>query len=117
MVKRIGFSSDVAFSPAVKSVQHERGSRAAYGRMEQGGSWPVALTPDIKKFVESQTSVFFATASADGQPYIQHRGATAGFLQVLDDRTIAFYNFAGNRQFISVGNLSENSKAQLFLID
>ena len=65
----------------------------------------------------AQTSVFLATASADGQPYIQHRGGPAGFLRVLDDKTIAFADFSGNRQYITSGNLADNAKAHLFLID
>lgn len=111
------FSSDVAFTPAVKALQSEKGSRAAYARMEEAGSWQTAITPDLKAFIEAQTSVFFATANSTGQPYIQHRGGPAGFLHVLDERTIAFADFAGNRQYISTGNLSENSKAHLFLMD
>ena len=111
------FSSDVAFTPAVKAIQARKGSRPSYARMEEGGSWRTVITPDLADFVAAQTSVFLATASADGQPYIQHRGGPAGFLHVLDEKTIAFADFAGNRQFITQGNLSENSKAYLFLID
>ncbi len=111
------FSSDVAFTPAVKAVQTQKGSRHAYARMEQSGSWETTITAEAKKFIETQTSVFLATASADGQPYIQHRGGPAGFLHVLDEQTIGFIDFTGNRQFISSGNLAENSKSQLFLID
>ena len=111
------FSSDVAFTPAVKSVQTQKGSRHAYARMEQSGSWETAITAEAKAFIEAQTSVFLATASADGQPYIQHRGGPAGFLHVLDEQTIGFIDFTGNRQFISSGNLAENSKAHMFLID
>ncbi|MEP7068910.1 MAG: pyridoxamine 5'-phosphate oxidase family protein [Usitatibacter sp.] len=110
-------SSDVAFTPAVKAVQARKGSRRAYGRMEQNGSWETGITGKLKAQIEAQTSVFLATASADGQPYIQHRGGPPGFLRVLDERTIAFVDFAGNRQFITQGNLSENPRAQLFLID
>ena len=111
------FSSDVAFSPAVKAQQERRGSRSAYARMEQDGSWETRITPALKAFIEAQRSVFLATANADGQPYIQHRGGPPGFLQVVDTQTIAFADFTGNRQYISTGNLSENPKAQLFLID
>lgn len=105
------------FSAAVKAVQARRGSRAAYARMEEAGGWPMTIDDDLRKFIESQSSVFLATASADGQPYVQHRGGPPGFLRVLDDRTIAFADFRGNRQYITQGNLSENAKAQLFLID
>jgi uncharacterized protein len=111
------YSSDVAFTPTVKAIQQRKGSRASYGRMEERGAWQTQITPDLAAFVEAQTSVFFATANAEGQPYIQHRGGPPGFLRVLDDRTIGFADFAGNRQFITLGNLAENPKAYLFLID
>lgn len=110
-------SSDVAFSPAVKAVQARKGSRAAYARMEEGGSWETRITPDLAEFIAAQRSFFMATASRDGQPYMQHRGGPPGFLRVLDDHTLAFADFTGNRQFITLGNLQENSRAQLFLID
>ncbi len=110
-------ASDVAFTPTVKAIQAKKGSRHAYERMEQAGSWESHITPDLRSFIEAQTSVFLATANAQGQPYIQHRGGPAGFLQVLDDQRIAFVDFSGNRQFISAGNLAENPKAYLFLID
>ncbi|CZT37135.1 pyridoxamine 5'-phosphate oxidase family protein [Rhizobium sp. 9140] len=109
--------SDVAFSSAVKAAQTERHSRAIYARMEDNGSWPVDLSPDLVRFIESRKSAFLATASADGQPYIQHRGGPAGFLKVLDRRMVGFADYAGNRQYITIGNLSENPKAHLFLID
>jgi predicted pyridoxine 5'-phosphate oxidase superfamily flavin-nucleotide-binding protein len=111
------YSSDVAFTETVKSVQTRKGSRRAYARMEEAGSWETRITPDLKEFIEAQTSLFLATANAEGQPYIQHRGGPAGFLHVLDDQTIGFADFVGNRQFITVGNLAENPKAHLFLID
>lgn len=110
-------ASDVAFSPAVKSVQERRGSRAGHAQREQKGAWPTTISPDLKAFIEAQISVFLATASADGQPYIQHRGGPEGFLRVLDEKTIGFADFAGNRQYITLGNLGENAKAYLFLID
>src|SRR5215831_19033368 len=109
--------SDVAFTPSVKSVQERKGSRPAYARMEQRGGWQSRITPDLAQFIAAQTSVFLATVSADGQPYIQHRGGPPGFLHVLDERTIAFADFAGNRQYITAGNLAENERALLFLID
>jgi uncharacterized protein len=110
-------SSDVAFTPSVKSVQSRKGSREAYARMEERGGFETRITPDLAQFIAAQTSVFLATANADGQPYIQHRGGPAGFLHVLDDRTIAFADFAGNRQYITQGNLADNPKVHLFLID
>jgi uncharacterized protein len=111
------YASDVAFTETVKAIQARKGSRPAYARMEAGGSWAQSITSDLKAEIESQTSVFLATANADGQPYIQHRGGPAGFLSVLDEHTIAFVDFAGNRQYITQGNLQDNPKAQLFLID
>lgn len=110
-------ASDVAFTDTVKAIQARKGSRAAYERMEQGGSWERSIGAGLKAEIEGQTSVFLATANAQGQPYIQHRGGPAGFLKVLDDHTIGFADFAGNRQYITQGNLQENPKAQLFLID
>jgi uncharacterized protein len=117
MASALRYASDVAFTPSVKAVQARKGSRRAYGHMEERGSWPSRITPDLARFVEAQTSVFLATANGDGQPYIQHRGGPAGFLRVLDDRTIGFVDFAGNRQYITQGNLAENPRIHLFLID
>jgi predicted pyridoxine 5'-phosphate oxidase superfamily flavin-nucleotide-binding protein len=111
------YASDVAFTPTVKAIQARKGSRRGYASMEQRGSWETRITPEIAAFIAAQTSVFFATANADGQPYIQHRGGPAGFLRVLDERTIGFVDFAGNRQYITQGNLADNPKAFLFLID
>lgn len=111
------YASDVAFTGTVKAIQARKGSRPAYARMEHGGSWEQSITDELKDEIEAQTSVFLATASADGQPYVQHRGGPAGFLQVLDAHTIGFADFVGNRQYITQGNLEENPKAQLFLID
>lgn len=111
------YASDVAFTDVVKSIQARKGSRAAYARMEKGGSWEQTITPDLKVEIEAQTSVFLATANGQGQPYIQHRGGPAGFLKVLDEHTIGFADFAGNRQYITQGNLEENAQAHLFLID
>ena len=111
------YSSDVAFTPSVKALQTRKGSRHSYGRMEERGSWETRITPDLAGFIEAQTSVFLATANTEGQPYIQHRGGPAGFLCVLDDKTIGFVDFAGNRQYITQGNLADNPKAHLFLID
>jgi predicted pyridoxine 5'-phosphate oxidase superfamily flavin-nucleotide-binding protein len=110
-------SSDVAFTPTVKAIQTRKGSRGAYGKMENRGGWQTAITPDLKGFIEAQISVFLATANAEGQPYIQHRGGPPGFLHVLNERTIGFADFAGNRQYITQGNLTETPKAILFLID
>jgi uncharacterized protein len=111
------YSSDVAFTSAVKAVQARKGSRQAYERVEAKGGWQTRITSDLASFIAAQTSAFLASASAHGQPYIQHRGGPAGFLRVLDDKTIGFADFAGNQQYITQGNLAGNPKAHLFLID
>jgi uncharacterized protein len=111
------YSSDVAFTPIVKEIQTRKGSRHGYATMEDRGSWETTITPDLAEFIGLQTSVFLGTANAQGQPYIQHRGGPPGFLKVLDDKTLAFADFAGNRQYITLGNLTENPKAFIFLID
>jgi predicted pyridoxine 5'-phosphate oxidase superfamily flavin-nucleotide-binding protein len=110
-------SSDVAFTPAVKAVQQRKGSRASYARMEEGGSWETRVSAELRDFIEAQTSVFLATANSAGQPYIQHRGGPPGFLRVIDEQTLGFVDFVGNRQYITLGNLVENPRAHLFLID
>jgi predicted pyridoxine 5'-phosphate oxidase superfamily flavin-nucleotide-binding protein len=109
--------SNVAFSPAVKAIQQSKGSREAYARMEARRPWPDRITPELAQFIGQQTSVFLGTASAAGQPYIQHRGGPAGFLKVLSDRRLGFADLGGNKQYITLGNLTENPRAFLFLID
>lgn len=110
-------STDIAFTPAVKSVQTRRGSRDAYARLEAKGGWATTIDANLAAFIGDQRSFYLATASRDGQPYIQHRGGPPGFLRVLDERTLAFADFTGNRQYISTGNLAENPKAMIFLMD
>jgi len=110
-------SSDVAFSPSVKAVQEARGSRAHFARIEDKGGWRTGITPDLAAFIARRTSFYLATASADAQPYVQHRGGPAGFLRVIDDRTLGLADFKGNRQYITTGNLAENAKAMIFLMD
>lgn len=109
--------SDIAFTPSVKAIQTERGSRAAYARMERGRGWQSEISTDLTTFIAAQRSFFMATVNADGQPYIQHRGGPPGFLVVLDPRTLAFADFSGNRQYISLGNIADNPKVHLFLMD
>ena len=111
------YASDIAFTSAVKAIQSAKGSRAAYARVEEGEGWRTEIDGYLAAFIAAQTSVFLATANAEGQPYIQHRGGPPGFLRVLDPKTIAFADFRGNRQYITLGNLAENPKAYLFLID
>jgi predicted pyridoxine 5'-phosphate oxidase superfamily flavin-nucleotide-binding protein len=110
-------SSDVAFTPSVKAVQERKGSRRAYAHVEAEGGWATRITPELAEFIGAQTSFFMATANSLGQPYIQHRGGPPGFLRVLDETTLGFADFTGNRQFITLGNLTENDQAHLFLID
>jgi len=110
-------SSDVAFTEAVKAIQQRKGSREAYARMEKRGGWSTAISAELVAFIAAQTSFFLATTNAEGQPYIQHRGGPPGFLKVLDERTLGFADFRGNRQYITSGNLTENPKVHLFLID
>ena len=111
------YSSDVAFTPAVKAIQARKGSRAAYALVEQNGGWRTEIDDDLSAFLAAQDSLFLATASADGQPTIQHRGGPKGFVKILDENTLAFADYSGNRQYITQGNLSENPKANIFLID
>jgi predicted pyridoxine 5'-phosphate oxidase superfamily flavin-nucleotide-binding protein len=111
------YSSDVAFSPAVKAIQTRKGSREAYARVEARGGWRTEIDANLAAFLGDANSLYFATASADGQPYIQHRGGPAGFIKVLDKNTLAFADYSGNRQYITQGNLSENPKAHIFLMD
>jgi predicted pyridoxine 5'-phosphate oxidase superfamily flavin-nucleotide-binding protein len=110
-------SSDVAFSETVKAIQTRFGSRAGYARLEARGGFETSITADLAAFVQEQVSFFFATANAAGQPYVQHRGGPPGFLRVLDEHTLAFADYRGNRQYISIGNLEENPKVHLFLMD
>ncbi|RZM95536.1 pyridoxamine 5'-phosphate oxidase [Bradyrhizobium genosp. SA-3] len=110
------YASDVAFSPAVKAIQARKGSREAYARSEQRG-WRTEVDDNLAAFLTEASSFYFATASVDGQPYIQHRGGPKGFLKVLDKQTLAFTDYAGNQQFITQGNLSENPKAYIFVMD
>ena len=111
------FPSDVAFTPVVKDIQSRKGSRDAYARVELNGGWQTEVDAALAAHIGEQTSFFLATANSDGQPYIQHRGGPAGFIKILDKQTLAFADFRGNRQYITQGNLSENPKAYIFLID
>lgn len=110
------FPSDIAFTPAVKTIQTRKGSRPRYERVERGG-WQTRVTPDLTEFLAGLDMFYLGTASAEGQPYIQYRGGPPGFLKVIDDTTLGFADFAGNRQYVTVGNLSENSRAFIFLMD
>ena len=111
------YVSDIAFTRSVKAAQDRLGSRASYAKSAARHDWSFEITPDLAGFVAERDSFFFGTASTDGRPYIQHRGGPKGFLKVLDDRTLAFADYGGNRQYISVGNLAENDQAFIFLMD
>jgi predicted pyridoxine 5'-phosphate oxidase superfamily flavin-nucleotide-binding protein len=111
------YPSDIAFTPAVKAIQAEKGSRSSYAKMEQRGGWKTTVTPDLAAFLSELDMFYLGTANAEGQPYIQYRGGSPGFLKVLDNKTLGFADFGGNRQYITLGNLSENPKTFIFLID
>jgi uncharacterized protein len=111
---RNAYSSDVAFTPAVKAIQARKGSREAYAQRPE---WRTGIDEDLALRLNDANSIYLATASADGQPYIQHRGGPKGFIRILDSSTIAFADYAGNRQYITQGNLAENPKAYIFLMD
>ena len=110
-------TSDIAFTPTIKALQERFGSRGAYARMEEKGGFKVEITDDLIAFIRERDSFYLATANREGQPYIQHRGGPKGFLKVIDDRTLGFADFTGNRQYISYGNLEENNKVCLFFMD
>jgi predicted pyridoxine 5'-phosphate oxidase superfamily flavin-nucleotide-binding protein len=111
------YPSDVAFTDAVKAQQTRMGSRWAYAHMEEGSGWQTHITQELAEFIAARDSMYLATANAAGQPYIQHRGGPAGFLKVLDERTFGFADFAGNKQYITLGNIQENVKTHVFLMD
>lgn len=111
------YSSDVAFTPAVKTIQARKGSRETYARQEERGGWRTEIDENLAAFLGEANSFYLATATADGQPYIQHRGGPKGFIRILDKNTIAFADYAGNRQYITQGNLSENPKSYIFVMD
>ena len=111
------FPSDIAFTPAVKAIQKQKRSRESYARMERGKGWHATINSELKEFLEDLDMFYLGTANAEGQPYIQYRGGPPGFLKVIDEHTVAFADFGGNSQYITLGNLSENPKAFLFLMD
>ena len=110
-------ASDIAFTPAVKAIQEQKGSRKSYARMEQAHGWQTTVTPELEGFLANLDMFYLGTANAEGQPYIQYRGGSPGFLKVIDEKTLGFADFGGNQQFITLGNLAENPKAFIFLMD
>lgn len=111
------YVSDIAFTPAVKKLQERYGSRQSYADMDSASEWPDRVTGELAAFLADRNSFYLSTVNAEGQPYIQHRGGPKGFLQVLDEKRIAFADFRGNKQYITAGNLSETTKAFIFLMD
>lgn len=103
---------DVLFSDAVKAEQARLGSRPMF----EGRDWKTEITDDLRQFLGVIDTFFFATASADGRPYIQHRGGPPGFLKTIGTHTLAFADFAGNRQYITLGHLKENDRAHIFIL-
>ncbi len=113
----MGYPSDIAFTPTVKAFQARRGSRKAYARMESTRGWSTAISDDLARFLSAATSVYIGTTNSDMQPYIQHRGGPPGFIRVLDEARFGFADFRGNRQYITAGNLKDNPRAFLFVMD
>jgi predicted pyridoxine 5'-phosphate oxidase superfamily flavin-nucleotide-binding protein len=111
------FPSDIAFTPAVKAIQSEKGSRTSYAKVEEGRGWQTSATPELKSFIGGLDMFYLGTTNAEGQPYIQYRGGSPGVLKVIDEHTLGFADFGGNRQYITLGNLEENPKAFIFLMD
>ncbi len=114
---KLKYTSDIAFTPSVKVIQEKFHSRSSYARMEESGGWQSGVTPQLTQFLSTMDSFYLSTSNASGQPYTQHRGGPKGFLKTIDDKTIAFADFSGNKQYITTGNLSENNKAFIFLMD
>ena len=110
-------SSDIAFTPAVKMFQSRRGSRERYEAAEARGGFRTAITDDLLAFLATVDTAYLATANAEGLPDAQHRGGPKGFIRQVAPDTLGFADFSGNKQYITTGNLSENRKAFLFLMD
>jgi predicted pyridoxine 5'-phosphate oxidase superfamily flavin-nucleotide-binding protein len=109
-------NSDIVFPEAARQAQEQRGSAKAYARKLDSG-FPDRITPDLAGFIGTLDTAFLATVSAQGAPYIQHRGGPKGFIKVLDGKTLGFADFAGNKQYITISNLAGNDRAYLFLLD
>ncbi len=109
--------SDIAFTDAVKQRQEEMGSRGMYQKMAETRDWQYQITDQLQSFIAERDSFYLASVNADGQPYIQHKGGSKGFLKVLDDQHVAYADYSGNRQYISLGNFDDNSKVHIFLMD
>lgn len=111
------YRADIAFTPSVKAEQEKRGSRRAYARATERHDWPNTVTGGLDEFIQARDSFYLATANAEGQPYIQHKGGPKGFLRILGPSELGFADFPGNQQYISLGNLADSDKAYIFLMD
>ncbi|MEM9835331.1 MAG: pyridoxamine 5'-phosphate oxidase family protein [Bacteroidota bacterium] len=111
------YTSDIAFTPSVKKQQEAMGSRKAYQKMAELRDWQATITDQLRLFISQRDSFYMASSNAEGQPYIQHRGGPKGFLKAIDDEHLAFADYSGNRQYISIGNFADNNKVHLFLMD
>lgn len=110
-------SSDIAFTPTVKALQTARGSRDAYARQEARGGFRTEIDEGLEEFLTGIDTAYLASANAAGQPYAQHRGGPKGFIRAIDAHRLAFADYTGNKQYITTGNLADNPKAFLFLMD
>jgi len=112
----VASNSDIVFRPAARRAQAERNSARLYAKRIAEG-FPDRISPELAGFIAGLDTAFLATVSAAGAPYIQHRGGPKGFIKVLDERTLGFADYAGNRQYITISNLAGNDHAYLFLLD
>ncbi len=110
-------TSDIAFTPTVKALQEAHGSRKSYAQLEERGGFRTEIDEGFEEFIAGIDTAYLATANAHGQPYAQHRGGPKGFIRRVGPRTLAFAEYAGNQQFITIGNLADNDQAFLFLMD
>ena len=109
--------AELAFTDTVKNIQSDQGSRNSYARMEVGDDYNDVLGPTEAQFIAARDSFYMATVGETGWPYVQHRGGPVGFVKILDDRTLGFSDFRGNRQYVSFGNLIQNDRVSLFFMD
>lgn len=114
---QLKYTSDIAFTPSVKAIQEKFHSRNSYATMEKFGGWQSEITEQLTHFLSRMDSFYLSTSNASGQPYTQHRGGPKGFLKTIDNKTLAFADFSGNKQYITTGNLNENNKSFIFLMD
>jgi predicted pyridoxine 5'-phosphate oxidase superfamily flavin-nucleotide-binding protein len=109
--------AEIAFTDSVREIQQELGSRAAYSSMDKGEDYNHVLGQREADFIAARDSFYMASVSETGWPYLQHRGGPAGFMKILDEQTIGFADFRGNRQYVSLGNLTKDDRVALFFMD